>query len=555
MKYKIVIGLMVLLAIGVSTSFGAVGWAGDIWPCSGASYANNADISCYVQIWKAGYTDSPGRGDSLTAWLYYKKATDADYDSIEMSYLGDPSGGNDEYTAAIPSSATEGGVNEDWYINVYDSTDASWYIGAQTQGGCGNQSPPFYLVITPATSQDVTVTFLVDMSCQHPDWYPGGVFFTGDGPGWNWNPCDASRQMSDPDGDLVFEGQFTFPAGSNPSVQYKYNKHDGTNCNWEGTSNRTFTVDDSSPTQVLPIDIWDNWDCCTPSGPAEITGPGSYCITLCYLDERLAIPLNIPYDPPIIPNIVFSPGCELGPTPCDEVCEPGSGSPYWAVCCVAPGVYELQICLQRDNPDNWYGCFCMTIDQILPVELSTFEATALVNAVRLDWATASEKNNDYFAIEQSRDQATWMDIGHVDGAGTTPTGNNYSFTDENLVAGTTYYYRLTSVDIDGTRNDYEQIVSATPYGPEAVSDYSLSQNYPNPFNPTTTFNYTLKEAGMVTVKVFDITGREVATLVSEPQSVGKYSVTFDATSLPSGIYIYRLQANDFTAAHKMVLMK
>ncbi len=550
MKYKSVIILMALLAIGVSTSFGIPGWCGGIWPTSGQTYLPTDNIGVYVQIWKAGKTDSPGQGDSLTAWLYYKQAPDADYDSVEMYYNGDPSGGNDEYTEIIPSSATQGGVDENFYCRVYDSTDASWYDGIQDQN---NNDPPFTLHIQVGTSQDVTVTFRVDMACQHPDWYPGGVFFTGDY--WGWGPCDLTRQMSDPDGDLIFEFDFLFPAGVNPSVLYKYNKHDGTDCNWEGVANRTFTIDDSQPTQVLPIDIWDNWDCCTPSGPAEITGSGSYCITLCYLDETLAIPLNTPYDPPIIPNIVFSPGCELGPTPCDEVCEPGSGSPYWAVCCVAPGVYELQICLQRDNPDNWYGCFCMTIDQILPVELSTFEATALVNAVRLDWVTASEKNNDYFAIEQSRDQATWMDIGHVDGAGTTPTGNNYSFTDENLVAGTTYYYRLTSVDIDGTRNDYEQIVSATPYGPEAVSDYSLSQNYPNPFNPTTTFNYTLKEAGMVTIKVFDITGREVATLVSESQSVGKYSVTFDATSLPSGIYIYRLQANDFTATHKMVLMK
>ena len=60
---------------------------------------------------------------------------------------------------------------------------------------------------------------------------------------------------------------------------------------------------------------------------------------------------------------------------------------------------------------------------------------------------------------------------------------------------------------------------------------------------------------MVTIQVYDITGREVATLVSEPQTVGVYSVTFDGTALPSGIYIYRMQANDFTAAQKMVLMK
>ncbi len=549
MKYKIVIGLMALLVFGVTSSFAVIDWAGSIWPTDGQTYLPTANIEVYVQIYKGGCTPGEGRCAGLGAWLYYKKSTDVDYVSVGMSYNGEVDN-NDEYMAIIPSSETQGGVDENFYCMLYDSTDETWYDGAQDQNF---NDPPFTLHIQVGTSQDVTVTFQVDMSCQHPSWYPGGVFFTGDY--WGWGACDPSRQMSDPDGDLVFEADFFFPAGVNPAVLYKYNKHDGANCNWEGVGNRPLTIDDSGPTQVLPIDIWDDWDCCTPSGPAEILAAGSYCVTLCYCDEYLDIPLITPYDPPIIPNIVFLPGCELGPTPCDEICEPGAGIPSWEIVLDASAYWVLRLCLPRDNPDNWYGCFCMTIDEILPVELSTFEATPLVNAVRLDWVTASEKNNAYFVVEQSQDQATWMDIGHVDGAGTTPTGNSYSFTDENLVAGTTYHYRLTSVDIDGTRNDYEQVVSATPYGPEAVSDYSLSQNYPNPFNPTTTFNYTLKEAGMVTIQVYDITGREVATLVSEPQTVGVYSVTFDGTALPSGIYIYRMQANDFTAAQKMVLMK
>ena len=549
MKYKVAICLMVLFAIGVSTSFGAIGWAGSIWPTSGQSYLPTDNISVYVQIWKAGYTDSPGQGDSLTAWLYYKQAPDADYDSVEMSYLGDQGGGgNDEYTAIIPAAATQNGVDENFSCKVYDSTDASWYDGAQDQN---NNDPPFTLHISAPISQDVTVTFRVDMACLDPSWYVGGVFFTGDY--WGWGACDPARQMLDPDGDLVFEADFLFPAGSNPSVIYKYNKGA---CDWESSPNRDFIIDDSGPTQVLPIDLFDDWDCCTPSGPAEISATGTYCVEICYCDEYLDIPLITPYDPPIIPGIIFEYGCDPSMTACDDtVCVAGAGMPAWEIVEVMPGEYVLRLCLPRDNPDNWYGCFCMTIDEILPVELSTFEATPLVNAVRLDWATASEKNNAYFVVEQSQDQATWNDIGHVDGAGTTPTGSSYSFTDENLVAGTTYHYRLTNVDIDGTRNYYEQVVSATPYGPEAVSDYSLSQNYPNPFNPTTTFNYSIKEAGMVTIQVYDITGREVATLVSEPQSVGVYSVTFDGTDLPSGIYIYRMQANDFTAAQKMVLMK
>ena len=96
MRYKIVIGLMALMAFSVSTSFGAIGWAGEIWPCSGASYAAHQNIDCYVQIWKSGVTDSPGQGAGITAYLYYKKTTDADYDSVEMYYLGDHGGGSNE---------------------------------------------------------------------------------------------------------------------------------------------------------------------------------------------------------------------------------------------------------------------------------------------------------------------------------------------------------------------------------------------------------------------------------------------------------------------------
>ncbi|MBM3324098.1 MAG: T9SS type A sorting domain-containing protein [Calditrichaeota bacterium] len=550
MKVKIVLISAMLLAIGVSSSLGAIGWAGEIWPCSGASYPNNEDIACYVQIWKGGCTEGPGRCPGLAAWLYFKKATETEYDSVAMNYLGEV-GNNDEYRGYILATETEAGINEDWYINIYDSTDGSWYIGAQTQGGCGNQNPPFYLVITPATMQDVTVTFRVDMACLDYSWYNGLVYFTGDGPGWNWVPCDPSRQMSDPDGDFIYEGQFTFPAGSNPSVQYKYNKG---SCDWEGGANRTFVIDDSGPTQILPIDIWDRWDCCTPGGPPEISGPGSYCIHLCFCDEYLDILLNVPFDPPIIPSIVFVPGCEQGMTQCNEACDPGAGTPTWEIVQIATGQYVLRLCVPR-LAGNDYGCFCMTIDQILPVELSTFIATPLVEAVRLDWSTASERDNDHFTIERSFDNATWIEIAEVPGSGTSQTPKSYFYTDEHLTAGTTYYYRLSSVDIGGVRHLYDRTVSATPYGPEAVSEYALTQNYPNPFNPTTSFSYTLKEAGLVTIRVFDITGGEVATLVREFQPAGIYSASFDGRNLPSGIYIYHIQVNDFTATHKMVLLK
>lgn len=88
-----------------------------------------------------------------------------------------------------------------------------------------------------------------------------------------------------------------------------------------------------------------------------------------------------------------------------------------------------------------------------------------------------------------------------------------------------------------------------------VKDYSLSQNFPNPFNPTTIINYSLKTTGMVTIKVYNVLGQEVATLVNEVQNTGLHTVNFNASSLSSGIYLYQIHSGNFTAVKKMMLVK
>jgi len=91
--------------------------------------------------------------------------------------------------------------------------------------------------------------------------------------------------------------------------------------------------------------------------------------------------------------------------------------------------------------------------------------------------------------------------------------------------------------------------------PEIPKDYNLSQNYPNPFNPTTKITFALPKSGLVTLKVYDVLGREVSTLVNEVKNAGTYTVEFDASGLSSGIYFYKLESNGFTAVKKMMLMK
>ena len=90
---------------------------------------------------------------------------------------------------------------------------------------------------------------------------------------------------------------------------------------------------------------------------------------------------------------------------------------------------------------------------------------------------------------------------------------------------------------------------------EIINDFSLEQNYPNPFNPATTIKYQIAESGLVTLKVYNLLGQEVATLVNEEKTVGFYRIRFDGSNLASGVYFYRLQAGKFSDVRKLLLLK
>ncbi len=185
----------------------------------------------------------------------------------------------------------------------------------------------------------------------------------------------------------------------------------------------------------------------------------------------------------------------------------------------------------------------------LPVELTHFGFRKVDVGIELRWTTASELNNAGFEVERKSEGATWNTLGFVRGNGTTTEAQSYSFLDR--TASGKVQYRLKQLDFDG-QFEYSPIIEVDAGLPKT---FALEQNYPNPFNPTTIISYQLPTASTVSLKVYDVLGKEVATLVNGRQEAGTYNFNFNASNLASGIYFYRLQAGNFVQTKKMMLVK
>jgi len=193
-------------------------------------------------------------------------------------------------------------------------------------------------------------------------------------------------------------------------------------------------------------------------------------------------------------------------------------------------------------------------DGPVPVELTSFTANVSENNVMLEWETATEVNNYGFEIERqvgsSQSAGNWELIKFVEGHGNSNSPKQYSFTDKNLIGGSLFKYRLKQIDNDGTYEYSDEVeVELIP------TEFALYQNYPNPFNPSTKIRYQLPQESEVIIKIYDILGSEVITLLNEKKEPGVYEVEFNAQHLSSGTYIYRIVADSFVETKKMVLMK
>ncbi|MFH1194757.1 MAG: S8/S53 family peptidase [bacterium] len=186
-----------------------------------------------------------------------------------------------------------------------------------------------------------------------------------------------------------------------------------------------------------------------------------------------------------------------------------------------------------------------------PVELLSFNAALSNDAVVLNWQTATELNNSGFEILRSENNSAWNKIGFVTGAGSSTELQSYDFKDNSVLKGRTYFYKLKQIDFDGAYNfsNVTEIALANP------SNYFIFNNYPNPFNPETTIKYSIAERAIVNISLFDILGKKVRDVLNEFKETGEYEIGLDASDLPSGIYIVRLQTKNYTGSIKINLIK
>lgn len=211
-----------------------------------------------------------------------------------------------------------------------------------------------------------------------------------------------------------------------------------------------------------------------------------------------------------------------------------------------------------------WATFSYPLMQVIPVELTSFEAVANGFDVELNWTTATEINNHGFEVQRKLND-DFITVGFVKGSGHSTELKKYSFSDKQLSEGN-YVYRLKQIDYNGAYH-YSKEVEVLVAGPRV---YFIEQNYPNPFsatgsstsggNPATTIRFNLAQNANVTLKVYNNLGEEVKTLFSGNLNAGRNEIIFDGRDLSSGIYIYRIEAfgedgSKFISAKKMVIKK
>ena len=228
------------------------------------------------------------------------------------------------------------------------------------------------------------------------------------------------------------------------------------------------------------------------------------------------------------------------------------------------GIGTVYNVIDPENNRQIEGLTFLKPDKLIPVELSRFSATLVQEGVLLSWTTETETENLGFHVYRSRTkEGEYRRINPelIPGQGNTARAHTYQFVDQNVQTGKTYYYKLADQDYNGTltfHGPIEITVSVVP------AQFVLEQNYPNPFKPgsysvSTQIRYQLREAGHVSLTIFDVLGRSVIQLVNETQQPGSYSIMWDGKDasgrlVAEGVYFYRLKTDKTSQVKKMLVI-
>jgi hypothetical protein len=219
------------------------------------------------------------------------------------------------------------------------------------------------------------------------------------------------------------------------------------------------------------------------------------------------------------------------------------------------------------NPgyEGWLGGGRLNVYRALQenvsVVLAGFQAAAGPDHILVSWITASETDCQGWEIHRSeRQEGGYVRLAVLPGQGSTELEHHYRWTDRQVTAGRTYHYKLKQVDFDGTSWWSDSVSAAVSAGGSVPRGYALDQNYPNPFNGGTTISYRLPEYGRVALKIFNVRGQQVRSLVDGGQNAGWHQTSWDGLDgtgrqVASGLYFCRLEAGTFSRTVKMVLVR
>lgn len=207
-------------------------------------------------------------------------------------------------------------------------------------------------------------------------------------------------------------------------------------------------------------------------------------------------------------------------------------------------------------------------DVSLPVELTEFTAEQVGSSVILRWTTESELENIGFIIDRKVDDTNWSNIAdyrkdnELLGHGTASNSNQYEFIDNLVEADKTYYYRLADVSTDGITQYHNKISITVAAVDETTqpSQFALYPAYPNPFNPVTNIKFDVPEKSKVKISIYNQMGELVRILLSDIKDAGHHTIQWDSKDtngqkVCAGVYLYRIESDNYQKTMKMILLK